>query len=204
MYRMKKPRPKEPEQTPFPKTYESEASAAANQKRLHDSLNEWDYDESEAPVQPELINIEFSRLAACFMRAAKNDPELAHKKAWEFLKAGFNYFPPPPLGTDIMAARLRRISRADDAEWRAWKLDTELPISFAMAAQADWPNKRHKTERGMISLLKRVGYPPFFLLHPGGLINRSAYEIAVQRDDKARKERDARRHREARKTKEAH
>jgi hypothetical protein len=64
MYKRIKERRKEPEQTPFLKTYESEASAAADKKRVRDSLKEWDYEESEPPKLPELINIEF--LSPCF------------------------------------------------------------------------------------------------------------------------------------------
>jgi hypothetical protein len=201
MYRRIKERPQEPEKTPFPQTPEREAPAAEAKKWIREPLAEREIEENEHPVQPELINVEFSRLATYFMRAAKNDPKLAHKKAWEFLEAGFGYFPPPPLGSDAMGARLRRINRAEDAEWRAWKLDAEPLISFAMAARADWPKKRHKSERGIVSLLKRVGYPPFCFLYAGGLINQPAYEIALQRDDEPRKERDAKRQREVRKNK---
>jgi hypothetical protein len=190
-----KPRPCEPEKTPFPQTCESEASAAANRRRVRESLNEWDYAAKALPVQPELINIEFSRLAFCFMPQADNDPKLAHKMAWEFLEAGYIYFPPPGLSDEVFRARLQMHARVDDAELRAWKLATGSLISLSDACRADWC--RHKTLRGLTLLLKQVGFPqPFFWL--GGRINRSAYEVALQKERARRKELDAKRKRESR------
>jgi hypothetical protein len=117
MYKRKKQRPSKPEQTPFSKTYESEADAAANQKR--GSRLTWDYEESKSPKQPELINIEFFRLAFCFMPEAHNDPKLAHKMAWEFLEAGYTFFLHLAFSQDVFRERLQMYAREDGAELRA-------------------------------------------------------------------------------------
>ena len=200
MYRRNKHRPKEPEQTPFPETYESEASAAANQKRVRDSLNEWDYDESAPPKLPKLINVEFSRLALQFKAKAKGDSKLAHKMAWEWLEGGFDYFPPPDLPQHVRRARLQRSARVADAELRAWKLNVEPLISLSAACRADWC--QHKTLHGLKLLLKRVGFPePFFWLGPGGRINQPAYELAVQKDRERRQKLNTEQKREKRKPK---
>ena len=197
-YRRKKSRPEESEEVPFPQTPEREAEAAKAEKWIREPLSEHEIEETEPPVQPELIHVEFSRLATYFMRAAKNDPILAHEKAWEFLKASFAYFPPPPLSLDAMGARLRRISRAHDAELRAWKLDVEPLITFEAARRAGWC--QYKSKRELVSFLKRAGYPEE-CFEFGGRINQSAYLVAFQRYDKRRKERKAKRRREVRKNK---
>jgi hypothetical protein len=198
MYRRIKERPQAPEKTPFPDRQESEESAAENQKRVRDSLNEWDYEESKSPKLPELINIEFSRLALQFRAQAKGDSKLAHKMAWEWLEGGFNYFPPPDLPQDVWRARLQRIAREDDAEFRAWKLNIKPLISLSAACEATWC--RHKNLNRLTELLKRVGFPePYFWLGPGGCISKPAYEIALQKDRKRRQERNTAQKRQERK-----
>ena len=198
MYRRIKEHPQEPERTPFPVRQESKESAAENQKRVRDSLSVWDYEENEPPKLPELINIEFSRLALQFRAQAKGDSKLAHKMAWEWLEGGFNFFPPPDLPQDVWRARLQRIAREDDAESRAWKLNIKPIILLSAACEAPWC--RHKTLNSLTLLLKRVGFPePYFWLGPGGCITQPAYEIALQKDHKRRQEHNTVRKRQERK-----
>jgi hypothetical protein len=198
MYRRIKEHLQEPEQTPFPDRRESEESATENQKRVRDWLNEWDYKESKSPKLPELINIEFSRLALQFRAQAKGDSKLAHKMAWEWLEGGFDYFPPPDLPLGVMRARLQRYAHEDDAESRAWKLNIKPLILLSDACEASWC--RHKTLNRLTLLLKRVGFPePYFWLGPGGCITESAYEIALQKDRKRRQELNTARKRQERK-----
>jgi hypothetical protein len=198
MYRRIKERPQEPEKTPFPDRQESEESAAENQKRVRDSLNQWDYEENEPEKLPELINIEFSRVALQFRAQAKGDSKLAHKMAWEWLEGGFDYFPPPDLPQDVRRARLQRYAHEHDAEFRAWKLNIKPLISLSAACGADWC--RHKTLHALTLLLRRVGFPePYFWFGPGGCITKPAYEIALQKDRKRRQERNTAQKRQERK-----
>src|SRR5262249_5007168 len=123
MYRIKKHRPKEPEQTPWHKVYESEASAAANQKRVRDLLKESDYeetpnsrrDETRTNIAEGLKNvrksaasisksrrkyagdeprpIEIALLAALLSPDAAKNPRSAYEKAWAFLDAELEPIP---------------------------------------------------------------------------------------------------------------
>src|SRR5262249_60536799 len=132
-------------------------------KFLCESLNKRDYEENEPLVLPQLINIEFSRLALHFRRQAKGNSELAHKMAWEWLKGCFPFYPPPEIPQSVLSDQLqwhaRTTARASHAERRAWKVDTEPLISFEIACQTDWCRRRYKSPRGLIPMLKEVGYP---------------------------------------------
>jgi len=149
--------------------------------------------ENEPLVLPQLMNIEFSRLALHFRRQAKGNSELAHKMAWEWLKGGFPFYPPPEISQSELSAQLlwhaQASARVSNAERKAWKVDTEPLIKFEEACRTDWC--RYKSERELISMLKRVGYPEIVLSY--GLINRPAYEVALQKDHERSKERAAKR-----------
>jgi hypothetical protein len=165
--------------------------------------NKRDYVENEPSVLPGLINIQLSLLALHFRAQAKDNSVLAHKMAWEWLKGGFPFYPPPEVPQSVLSDQLqwhaRTSAREFHAERRAWKIDTEPVISFEAACQTDWCRPRYKNPRGLIAMLKDVEYPKPLLSI--GLINRPAFEVAVQRYEKLRRKRDTERKREERKAK---
>ena len=225
MYRIKKERPKEPEQTPFPKTYESEASAAANEKRVRDSLKEWDYeetpdsrrDEIRANIAKSLKHIgksaasisksrrkyagdeprpiEMALLAALLSPDAAKNPRSAYEKAWAFLNAELENIPFEELSTADMEAKLRKDLRIRDALVGEWKLNIGPRISFSDALQAEW--FEHTSLRTFKVTLKNVGYPPLFS-KDGGQITEAAYRLVLERADLRRKKLDAQRRRKSR------
>jgi hypothetical protein len=189
-----------------PKASAAATQAAIAEEFLREPFNKRDYVENEPLVLPGLINIEFSLLALHFRVQAKDNSELAHKMAWEWLKGGFPFYPPSEIPQSVLSDQLqwhaRTSAREFHAERRAWKIDTEPVISFEAACQTDWCRRRYKNPRGLIAMLKEVGYPKPLL--SCGLINRPAFEVALQRCEKLRRKRDAERKREERKAKGKH
>ena len=183
-----------------PKASVAVSQGAAAKEFLREPLNKRDAVENEPFVLPRLINFAFSLLALHFRTQAKGNSDLAHKMAWQWLKGGFAFYPPPEIPQSVMSAQLqwhaRTTARVSNAERKAWKVDTEPLIKFEEACRTDWC--RYKSERELISMLKRVGYPEMLLSY--GLINRPAYEVALQKDHERSKERAAKRRREARMT----
>ena len=176
-----------------PEGFAAAKQAAAAKKFHSEALN-------EPLVLPELINIAFSLVALHFRSEAKGNSERAHQLAWLWLKGGFAFYPPPEIPQSALGAQLlwhaRSSARVSNAERREWKVDTEPLIKFEEACRTDWC--RYKSERELISMLKRVGYPDMLLSYY--LINRPAYEVAFQKDHERSKERAAKRRREARMT----
>ena len=183
-----------------PKASVAVSHGTAAKEFLREPLNKRDAVENEPFVLPRLINFAFSLLAVHFRTQAKGNSELAHKMAWKWLKGGIAFYPPPEIPQSDLSTQLlwhaRATARASNAERRAWKVDTEPLIKFEAACRTDWC--RYKSERELISMLKRVGYPEIVLSY--GLINRSAYEVALQKDHERSKERAAKRRREVRNT----
>jgi hypothetical protein len=182
-----------------PKASVAVSQGTAAKEFLREPFNKRDAVENEPFVLPRLINFAFSLLALHFRTEAKGNSELAHKMAWEWLKGGFPFYPPPETPQRVLSTQLlwcaRATARVSNAERRAWKIDTEPLIKFEEACRTDWC--RYKSERELISMLKRVGYPEILLSY--GLINRPTYEVALQKDHERSKERATKRRREVRK-----
>ena len=85
-----------------------------------------------------------------------------------------------------------------ETEDSAWELDQAPQITFDEAIQKEWC--RHKSLRGLTSVLERVRYPER-CFWSGGRINQPAYEAALQRDHERRKRINAEQKREKRKPK---
>jgi hypothetical protein len=132
--------------------------------------------------------------------AASNKPGTFIRQAARLIESVPQHLTPrfEELSTEEMRRDFLERLATIEAEDNAWKLEQAPHITFHEAIQKEWC--RHKSLRGLTSILERVRYPER-CFWSGGRINQPAYKVVLQRDHERRKRVNAEQKREKRKPK---
>jgi hypothetical protein len=155
---------------------------------LSELLKKWDfkpdfdlerYDEGK----PRLIEVAIVALLIDPKAADLKDPGPVIRKAAKFVDEIAQHLPFGALSSAQMRARKRKDIEEDTKQRRAWKLDVKPHMQFSDFLKVG--ERKHKTERELVSMLVRVGFPPLYL--ETRIITEAAYQLALTKDGERRK-----------------